>query len=319
MFDENFPRAGIDPTQACLTEIIVLSANKPDALRVVAWRLLDYIKNGMGGKSARNATGASLADLAYTLQSFREEMNCRLAMVVSRFEELVRGLEEYLLNEDAATTAVQKILGHTQAGVPITIYRGDLDKTTQVTSLLSGSAGEAMVKALLMEGDLVNVALCWVQGGKIDWSALRKDKSLRKAPLPVYPFSLSNHERQLLREGMQPVGRSTSDANAHGIRSASSSAVESVLTAIWKELFGLERIGRYQNFFELGGDSQLGMHMISRVRDAMQVDLPLGYLYEMPTIAKMSEKIAHMAALSAVPFAMEGTEIDHEYEEGIIL
>jgi acyl transferase domain-containing protein len=310
--------SAIGAAHACSAEMIVLSANTPDALRVLAWRLLDRIKRGTLGTAARNGSGASLMDLACTLQSCREEMNCRLAMVVSGFEELVRGLEEYLLGTDGSAAVVQKILAHTRAGVPITVYRGDLDKSTQVTSLLSGSAGEAMVKALLLEGDLGNLALCWVQGAKVDWKDLQKGKSPHKAALPGYPFSISKQERQLLRDGVSSLRLSESELASDGIRSASVGAVESALTAIWKELFGLERIGRHQNFFELGGNSQLGMHMISRVRDAMQVDLPLSYLYETLTIAKMSEKIAHLAALSAMPFDVAGAENDNDYEVGII-
>lgn len=310
--------APIDLTPTRSTEMIVLSAHTPDALRVLAWRLLNHIKSGFLGSVVQNKSGVSLADVAYTLQSCREQMNCRLAMVAGGFEEVVCGLEEYLLSKDGAVTVVQKLLGHTRAGLPIMVYRGDLDSSTQVMSLLSGSAGEVMVQALLLEGDLGNLALCWIQGAKVDWKLLQDGKSPRKVALSAYPFSISTLERQLLHEGMPSFDLFESGGASHGIRSASLNAVEIALITIWKELFGLERIGRDQNFFELGGDSQLGMHIISRVRDSMQVDLPLSYLYETPTIATMSEKIAHMAALSAMPLAIAGAEVDHDYEEGII-
>ncbi|WP_414573871.1 phosphopantetheine-binding protein, partial [Nostoc sp. CCY 9925] len=45
------------------------------------------------------------------------------------------------------------------------------------------------------------------------------------------------------------------------------------------------------NFFELGGDSILGIQIISRVRELFQVDLPLHYVFEYPTIADFATAV----------------------------
>ena len=68
-------------------------------------------------------------------------------------------------------------------------------------------------------------------------------------------------------------------------------AVEDAVAAIWRQVLGLERIGVRDNFFDLGGHSLLAMQVISRARDAFQVELPLRALFESPTVAGLAAEI----------------------------
>lgn len=67
--------------------------------------------------------------------------------------------------------------------------------------------------------------------------------------------------------------------------------VEEVLAGIWKQIFGVEQVGVDDNFFELGGHSLLATQVMSRVRDAFQLELPLRHLFESPTIASLGKQI----------------------------
>ncbi len=66
---------------------------------------------------------------------------------------------------------------------------------------------------------------------------------------------------------------------------------EKVIAEIWAEVLGLKLVGIHDNFFELGGHSLLVTQVISRLRSAFEVELPLRCLFEFPTIAGVAEAI----------------------------
>lgn len=77
--------------------------------------------------------------------------------------------------------------------------------------------------------------------------------------------------------------------------------VEETMAAIWAEVLGVNKVGRNDNFFELGGHSLLATRMISRVRQAMQVDLTLRSLFESPTVAGLAEIVDASGYTAAGP------------------
>jgi amino acid adenylation domain-containing protein/thioester reductase-like protein len=67
--------------------------------------------------------------------------------------------------------------------------------------------------------------------------------------------------------------------------------VEQVLAGIWAELLSLTHVSVTSNFFELGGHSLLLTQLVVRVREAFQINLPYGILFETPTVAGLAEQI----------------------------
>jgi acyl carrier protein len=77
--------------------------------------------------------------------------------------------------------------------------------------------------------------------------------------------------------------------------------VEETLAGIWAAVLGLERVGVADNFFELGGHSLLATQVVSRVRAAFGVDLPLRAMFESPTVAGLALAILQTHAAQADP------------------
>jgi len=70
---------------------------------------------------------------------------------------------------------------------------------------------------------------------------------------------------------------------------AARTPVQEVLCGMWEQVLRVERVGVNDNFFELGGHSLLATQIISRLKEAFQIEIPLRTLFEAPTVAEFSE------------------------------
>ena len=69
-------------------------------------------------------------------------------------------------------------------------------------------------------------------------------------------------------------------------------SVDAALANIWAGVLRLPRVDKHANFFEIGGDSLKAMEVISRVREVLQVDLPLINFFEDPTVHHLAEVLS---------------------------
>ncbi|MHC5915817.1 MAG: amino acid adenylation domain-containing protein, partial [Nostoc sp.] len=76
---------------------------------------------------------------------------------------------------------------------------------------------------------------------------------------------------------------------------------EEVLASIWAKVLRLEQVGIHDNFFELGGHSLLATQVISRIRQAFRIEIPLQLLFENPTIATLAEALPQNQTLENAP------------------
>ncbi|MCX2185013.1 acyltransferase domain-containing protein [Streptomyces sp. SKN60] len=68
-------------------------------------------------------------------------------------------------------------------------------------------------------------------------------------------------------------------------------SAEQQIAEIWKEALGLDRVGRHDNFFDLGGESLLALQIIAEINARTGAALALKTLWQNPTVAGLSAAI----------------------------
>ncbi|WP_312832996.1 non-ribosomal peptide synthetase [Pseudomonas lactis] len=136
-------------------------------------------------------------------------------------------------------------------------YTADAELDEQTVKIaLAAELPEYMVPALLMRLDAMPLS----PSGKLDRRAL---------PEPVWQT----------REHVEPH-----------------TPLQLQIAAIWREVLGLPRISLRDDFFALGGHSLLATQIISRTRQACDVELPLRTLFEASELGDFAEQVGLIQA-----------------------
>jgi len=152
----------------------------------------------------------------------------------------------------------------------------------------------------------------WLAGMPIDWCALHADRACRRISLPTYPFErkhywisgkkVSRSARRMHSERsagpqvtvpFEPLSESNSGPTyLHPF----TNGTEECVAAVWREVLGLERIGRHDNFFQLGGDSLVAVQVLAQIRSRLGIKLLISDVFKSPTISLLAKKIGEMSA-----------------------
>lgn len=145
-------------TDTSSVHLVVFSAKNKKQLKMVVQQMLDYVLA---------QEELSLESFAYTLQVGRDQLDTRLAMVVSDREALITGIKHFLNMNDAA-----------QASLPLR-YSGEGK---------SEIPNPRFIHEWVQDKNLAEIGQCWVRGGKIPWDLLYSGKKINRLSLPTYPF-----------------------------------------------------------------------------------------------------------------------------------
>jgi phthiocerol/phenolphthiocerol synthesis type-I polyketide synthase E len=185
---------------------------------------------------------------------------------------------------------------------------------------------------------LSTVGQLWLEGVKLDWTALHDGEKPHRIPLPTYPFERQRYQltagqtrRPSAQDetGAQPSQPLHKPARSNGTHSpallaarharpklpttyvAPQNDLERALEGIWQDSLGIQSPGVNDNFVSLGGHSLLAIQVAARIRDLFEIEFSVARLYQSPTIAGLAQTIAgemKKRKINAAPYSDAGIQ-----------
>jgi acyl transferase domain-containing protein/acyl carrier protein len=149
----------------------------------------------------------------------------------------------------------------------------------------------------------------WLAGVQVAWSGFYAHERRHRLALPTYPFERQRYwveppnrtreikptgiNQQIQTESLQEKehAQKVDSARIHSRPAfqnayiAPRNGLERTIADIWQKCLGIDPVGMHDDFFEVGGDSLLAVQLISRLREALGVELTPGHIVEAPTVA----------------------------------
>jgi amino acid adenylation domain-containing protein len=179
--------------------------------------------------------------------------------------------------------------------------RGFRVEPGEVATVLSAHPAAAQVAAIVREdrpGDKRLVAYVVPARGASDVAAALRRHAEDRLPQYLVPSSIV----ELTALPLTPNGKldrralPAPDAGPDLAGRGPRNPREEILCGLFADLLGLPEVGIDDDFFLLGGHSLLATRLISRVRTALGVEVPIRGLFQWPTVAGISERIADVDA-----------------------
>jgi acyl transferase domain-containing protein len=137
------------------------------------------------------------------------------------------------------------------------------------------------------------VAELWHVGIEPKWARCYDGLRRLRLRLPTYPW---DHGRYWLGVRDVETQEQHEYVPAHAYElpefSPPRNSYEAGVVEIFRDLFGIEDVGIYHNFFHMGGDSLLGVQLARRIRDHFGVQIPLRAIWEIRTVSDVAQLVS---------------------------
>jgi amino acid adenylation domain-containing protein len=262
-------------------QLLVLSAASQPALEAMTDRLAGHL--------ARHPE-LDLADVAFTLQTGRRALPHRRMLACQSVAEA----REALAARD-----------------PHKVFSGLVDEERTGES----TAPEDFPSLRSLES-LQSFGKSWLAGAEVDWPTLHGGARRLRVVLPAYPFQrerywvearaeapspaqpsppgpLSRHPAPPPRERgdleIEPRLRPRPSLGTAYVPPADE--LEQRIAGLFEELLGIAPVGSMDQFFEMGGNSLLGLQLLSRIKNSLGTEVRLEWLFEASSVADLAELV----------------------------
>ncbi|MGW5508192.1 non-ribosomal peptide synthetase [Streptomyces albogriseolus] len=197
--------------------------------------------------------------------------------------------------------------GRMDRQVKIRGFRVEPAEVEAVLTRLPGVGEAAVVAPRRDDGEGELTAFVVYEGPFSDGSLALRQELAERLPDYAVPTAVRVVDALPLTDGGK-VDRAALEASPPLPRRAVGTAytppatgLERLLAGLWADLFGLDEVGTHDDFFELGGNSLLGMRLAGEIQDVFGVEVPARRFYEKPTVAALARLVEEAAGPAGVP------------------
>lgn len=177
-----------------------------------------------------------------------------------------------------------------------------------IASLPQSQASQSEAEQLLQA-----LGRLWAAGGRVDRGAVHGKARRARLVLPTYPFErqrcwIDAPHGPRVPQATKAVGVPHDDTPPVRLHPAPAEATpvtesQAQIMRLWQDLLGIPRIQVHEDFFDLGGNSLLGIQLHTRIKEQFEVEIPLKALLERPTIAGMAQlvELAILEEIESMP------------------
>ncbi|TFZ02998.1 SDR family oxidoreductase [Ramlibacter henchirensis] len=180
---------------------------------------------------------------------------------------------------------------HTPEGAPIATFEGFSLRGVDPQAMSRNAASHARKEPSLAEAMLA----CGLRSEEAP-ALFERVLSGGARDVVVSSISLSAVKRAMSDAAPKPLPP-VAASRAPAASAAQLNPVESVIAEVWRELLGVDEVGRDDDFFALGGHSLAAVRLFARIRKQWNVDLPLATLFQGSTLAGLAAIVAEAGRL----------------------
>lgn len=209
-----------------------------------------------------------------------------------------------------------------EMGPGLNIENSLIHRDNTIASMLLASFDKTVPETSYSEvaALLTTLGNLWLAGVAVDWNGFHAHEHRHRLPMPTYPFQRKRYWIEPAAEAKTEDCTSSSALSFHERPKLSAAyttprnETETELVEIWQELMGIKPVGIFDSFIQLGGHSLLAAQIISRAREAFNIEVPMNQIFEEPTIANIAAYIDAVRWASSQSKAAASKEIREQGE-----
>ncbi|MCX8130967.1 MAG: SDR family NAD(P)-dependent oxidoreductase [Clostridia bacterium] len=275
--------------------LMVLSARTHEQLKQRAVQLIQFCEH---------EEQVDPGNLSFTLLVGRKHHNHRLACVVRNMDEFIMLLQKWLEKKNLPQVYSCEIVEHSRREQPILRRMGN----QCIRECADGTDTSDFIEQLSAIAEL------YVQGYALEFEQMFPKNQYVRIPLPEYPFSYKKYwvpeknrpktvglpanrdlpESYIERRAVNTTGdivnkNQDESSNTADSYTAPLNMLEKRISDIWKEVLGMEHVGIYDDFNDMGGDSIMATQIISRLEKSFPFEINLKNIFGASTVSSMAE------------------------------